>query len=109
VQLSYLTPEAIRQFIAQALLEDVGDGDHSSLAAIPADAQNRARLLVKGSGILAGVSLAELIFQAVDPDLKLSIQLRDAHPVKPGDIAFSVEGKARSILQAERLVLNCIA
>ena len=105
---SYLTPEALTTFIRTALAEDIGDGDHSALASIPAEAQNRARLLVKDTGILAGVELAPLIFREVDPSLRLDLRLTDGTPVKPGDIAFTVEGPARSILTAERLVLNCM-
>lgn len=104
----YLTPDALTTFIRTALAEDVGDGDHSALAAIPATARNRAHLLVKDQGILAGVALAPLIFQEVDPQLTLAVQLTDGTPVQPGDIAFTVEGPARSILTAERLVLNCM-
>ena len=104
----YLTPEALTAFIRAALAEDVGDGDHSSLAAIPADAHNRARLLVKGEGILAGVALAPLIFREVDERLRMNVLLEDGARVKHGDIAFIVEGPARSILTAERLVLNCM-
>ncbi|WP_345235198.1 carboxylating nicotinate-nucleotide diphosphorylase [Hymenobacter saemangeumensis] len=95
-------------FIRTALAEDVGDGDHSALASIPADAQNRAHLLVKGEGILAGVELAPLIFHEVDPALRMEVRLTDGTRVKHGDIAFTVEGPARSILTAERLVLNCM-
>jgi len=90
------------------LAEDVGDGDHSALAAIPADARNRAHLLVKGEGILAGMELAPLIFKEVDASLQMTPLLADGTPVKHGDIAFTVEGPARSILTAERLVLNCM-
>ncbi|MBC6991870.1 carboxylating nicotinate-nucleotide diphosphorylase [Hymenobacter sp. BT491] len=104
----YLTPEALSTFIRTALTEDVGDGDHSSLAAIPANARNRAKLLVKGEGILAGVQLARLIFREVDPALRMELLLTDGAPVKHGDVAFTVEGPARSILTAERLVLNCM-
>jgi nicotinate-nucleotide pyrophosphorylase (carboxylating) len=104
----YLTPEALTTFIRTALAEDVGDGDHSALAAIPAEARNRAKLLVKAEGVLAGVQLAELIFKQVDPALTLSVQLEDGARVRYGDIAFTVEGPARSILTAERLVLNCM-
>ena len=105
---SYLTPEALTTFIRTALAEDVGDGDHSALAAIPAEAHNRAHLLVKGEGILAGVELAPLIFREVDPALRIDVRLPDGSAVKHGDIAFTVEGPARSILTAERLVLNCM-
>jgi nicotinate-nucleotide pyrophosphorylase (carboxylating) len=104
----YLTLEALTPFIRTALAEDVGDGDHSALAAIPAEAHNRAHLLVKGEGILAGVALAPLIFHEVDPSLRLDVRLTDGTPVRHGDIAFTVEGPARSILTAERLVLNCM-
>ena len=91
-----------------ALAEDIGDGDHSSLASIPGDAQNQARLLVKGDGILAGVELAGYIFKAVDPTLQVEVLLQDGATVKYGDIALTVNGKAQSILTAERLVLNCM-
>ncbi len=104
----YITDESLAQFIKQALAEDVGDGDHSSLAAIPDDAQNKAKLLVKGTGILAGVELAQEIIRQVDATLTLEVLLNDGTPVKSGDIAFYVTGKAQSILTAERLVLNCM-
>ncbi|PTX22491.1 nicotinate-nucleotide pyrophosphorylase [carboxylating] [Pontibacter mucosus] len=105
---TYLTEKSINEFIARALAEDVGDGDHSSLAAIPADAQNQARLLVKGDGILAGVELAGYIFRAVDPSLQLDVLMHDGDRMKYGDVAFTVKGRAQSILTAERLVLNCM-
>ncbi|MBD2723779.1 carboxylating nicotinate-nucleotide diphosphorylase [Hymenobacter armeniacus] len=105
---SYLTPEALTTFIRTALAEDVGDGDHSALASIPAEARNRAHLLVKGEGLLAGMALAPLIFAEVDAALTMTPLLTDGTPVKHGDIAFTVEGPARSILTAERLVLNCM-
>ena len=104
----YLTPDALRAFIRAALAEDVGDGDHSARAAIPAAARNRAQLLVKDTGRLAGMELAPLIFAEVDPDLTLRALLADGARVRPGDVAFTVEGPARSILTAERLVLNCL-
>ncbi|MEJ8804343.1 carboxylating nicotinate-nucleotide diphosphorylase [Pontibacter sp. H249] len=105
---TYLTKKSINEFISLALAEDIGDGDHSSLASIPTDAQNQARLLVKGEGILAGVELAGYIFKAVDPELQLDVKLRDGDSMKYGDVAFTVKGKAQSILTAERLVLNCM-
>ncbi|MCR5888233.1 carboxylating nicotinate-nucleotide diphosphorylase [Hymenobacter sp. J193] len=105
---SYLTPEALTTFIRTALAEDVGDGDHSSRAAIPATARNRAHLLVKGEGVLAGVELAQLIFAEVDAALQVEVRLNDGARVQHGDVAFVVEGPARSILTAERLVLNCM-
>jgi len=101
-----LDKEIIQPFIDNALAEDLGDGDHTSLATIPAGTQGKARLLVKDAGILAGVELAETIFATVDPQLKLQIFLNDGATVKPGDIAFEVSGDAQSILKAERLVLN---
>ncbi|MFC5271021.1 carboxylating nicotinate-nucleotide diphosphorylase [Adhaeribacter terreus] len=104
----YLTPENLKNFIQAALREDIGDGDHSSLASIPNDAQNQARLLVKGNGILAGVELAEMIFREVDADLKVETLLKDGQKVQIGDVALTVTGKAQSILTSERLVLNCM-
>jgi len=104
----YLTEEKVAQFIRSALREDVGDGDHSSLAAIPETAQNQARLIVKGEGILAGVELAQEICRTVDAALQIDIFITDGSPVKYGDIAFIVAGKAQSILTAERLLLNCM-
>lgn len=100
--------ELIHQFINNALSEDVGDGDHTSLSTIPADATGKAKLLVKDEGILAGVELAAEIFHVVDPNLKLNVFLQDGTPVKYNDVAFEVEGNSRSILTAERLVLNCM-
>jgi nicotinate-nucleotide pyrophosphorylase (carboxylating) len=103
-----LNKEIIHQFIVNALSEDVGDGDHTSLSTIEAGTQGKAKLLVKDTGILAGVELAAEIFREVDPNLKLNIFLNDGAGVKPKDIAFEVEGDAQSILKAERLVLNCM-
>jgi nicotinate-nucleotide pyrophosphorylase (carboxylating) len=104
----YITPAFLSHFVQTALAEDVGDGDHSTLAAIPADAQRRARLLVKDEGILAGVEVAEEIFKAFDPSLKVTRHKHDGDEIKHGDVAFTVEGLARSILTTERLVLNCM-
>lgn len=100
--------EYIDQFIISALKEDVGDGDHTSLATIPAGTVGKAKLLVKDNGVLAGVELAAEIFHIVDEDLKMTVYLKDGADVKYGDIAFEVEGDAQSILKAERLVLNCM-
>ncbi|SEP06389.1 nicotinate-nucleotide pyrophosphorylase [carboxylating] [Mucilaginibacter gossypiicola] len=100
--------ELIHQFINNALSEDVGDGDHTSLSTIPADATGKAKLLVKDEGILAGVELAAEIFHVVDPNLKMTVFMQDGVPVKYGEVAFEVEGSSRSILTAERLVLNCM-
>jgi nicotinate-nucleotide pyrophosphorylase (carboxylating) len=104
----YITPDFLKTFISTALAEDAGEGDHSSLASIPAAATHRAHLLVKEAGILAGVELGLEIFSHIDSRLKTEVFLQDGAPVKPGDIAFIVSGPARSILLAERLVLNCM-
>ncbi|MEX8548955.1 MAG: carboxylating nicotinate-nucleotide diphosphorylase [Mucilaginibacter sp.] len=98
----------IQNFINQALAEDVGDGDHTSLATIPAEAQGKAKLLVKEAGVLAGVELALQIFTTVDAGLKVDVLLKDGTHIQPGDIVLYVEGRAQSILKAERLVLNCM-
>ncbi|HLV61965.1 carboxylating nicotinate-nucleotide diphosphorylase [Galbibacter sp.] len=94
--------------IANAVREDVGDGDHSSLACIPSSAQGKAKLLVKDTGVLAGVAFAKRVFTYVDPDLKMEILLEDGAKVNHEDIAFYVEGASQSILKAERLVLNAM-
>lgn len=108
IKSTQLDKELIHQFINNALSEDVGDGDHTSLSTIPADATGKAKLLVKDEGILAGVELAAEIFQVVDSNLKMTVFMQDGTPVKYGDVAFEVEGSSRSILTAERLVLNCM-
>lgn len=92
--------------IKNAIREDVGDGDHSSLACIPTLAQGKAKLLVKDEGIIAGVAFAEMIFKYVDEDLKMEIYIKDGEIVKYGDVVFQVSGSSQSILKAERLVLN---
>jgi nicotinate-nucleotide pyrophosphorylase (carboxylating) len=97
---------SIHEIIDFALKEDIGDGDHTSLATIPPGASGKARLLVKGEGILAGVELANMIFKRIDPTLEIEELLADGADVKNGDIAFFVTGSSRSILSAERLVLN---
>ena len=96
----------LHQLIDQALAEDIGDGDHSALACIPADAMGKAHLLVKEDGILAGVGLAEMIFNKVDSRFELDILINDGTPVHKGDIAFIVSGPSQKLLSAERLVLN---
>lgn len=93
-------------FIQRALAEDIGDGDHTTLSTIPADARGKAKLLVKEAGILAGVQIAQKVFEKVDPQLLLDIRINDGAAVQPGDIAFYVTGSSRSITIAERLVLN---
>ncbi|WP_304237868.1 carboxylating nicotinate-nucleotide diphosphorylase [Jiulongibacter sediminis] len=98
----------VRAFIQAALKEDVGDGDHTSLSTIPAEAKGKARLIVKDDGVLAGVELAKAIFKEVDPTLEMEVLMNDGDNIKYGDIAFYVSGKDQSILTAERLVLNCM-
>lgn len=108
MNIDYLSEIAINGFISSALREDVGDGDYSSLASVPEHAEQKARLYIKDDGIIAGVGLAEKIFHKVDPNIKLNIYIQDGKAVKRGDICLDVEGNARSILKAERLVLNCM-
>ena len=98
--------EEVDRIIENALREDIGDGDHSSLACIPETARGRAKLLVKDRGILAGVDFARQVFATVDPALEMEVLLDDGHPVRYGDIAFYVSGPVQGILKAERLVLN---
>lgn len=95
-------------FIESALAEDIGDGDHSSLACIPASAAGRAHLLVKAPGIIAGLPLVEWIFHKVNPMCSVQYLLKDGDPIKPNHIAFIVEGPSRALLTGERLALNCL-
>lgn len=101
-----LNTQALHSFIKQALQEDVGSGDHTSISTIPQGKQGRAKLLVKDTGVLAGVSIAIEIFKVVDPDLNIEILISDGQYAQPNDIAFFVQGSVHSILIAERLVLN---
>lgn len=94
--------------ITNAIREDVGDGDHSSLACIPASAQGKAKLLVKDDGIIAGVEFAKQVFAYVDPKMTVEMLIEDGSEVSHGDIVFYVEGASQSILKAERLVLNAM-
>ncbi|MDD6853628.1 MAG: carboxylating nicotinate-nucleotide diphosphorylase [Prevotella sp.] len=89
-----------------AFAEDIGDGDHTTLCCIPADAMGKSHLLVKEEGILAGVEMARKVFNKFDPTMKMDVMIHDGAHVKPGDIAFVVTGKVRSLLQTERLMLN---
>jgi nicotinate-nucleotide pyrophosphorylase (carboxylating) len=98
----------IEAFIALAVAEDVGDGDHTSLACIPEDAVGEAKLLVKENGIIAGIELAQQIFHQIDPSVELNVLLKDGDAVSVGDIAFTAKGSSRSILKMERLMLNCM-
>jgi len=103
-----LDKQIIDNFIKNAIAEDQGDGDHTSLSTIPASAQGQAKLIIKEPGIIAGVELAEQIFAHIDPLLKLEIFISDGSEVKYGDIALTVSGSVHAILLAERLVLNCM-
>lgn len=94
------------KLIDLAFAEDIGDGDHTTLCCIPEDAMGKSHLLVKEEGILAGVEMAKKVFARFDPTMKVTVYLQDGSHVKPGDIAFLVEGKVRSLLQTERLMLN---
>ncbi len=96
----------IDDLITLSFAEDIGDGDHTTLSTIPADAMGRQHLLVKEEGILAGVDIARRVFERFDPTLKMTVFIGDGTLVKPGDIAFVVEGPVRSLLQTERLMLN---
>ncbi len=94
--------------IANAIREDIGDGDHTSLSCIPSDATGKAKLLVKDDGIIAGVAFAKMVFNYVDADLQIETLINDGDEVKYGDVVFYVSGKSQSILMAERLVLNAM-
>ena len=98
--------EELNLIIANAIREDVGPGDYSSLACIPETATGKAKLLVKEDGIIAGVEFAKMIFNYVDPAMQVETFIEDGTPVKYGDIVFHVQGSSQSILKAERLVLN---
>ena len=104
----YVTEKALKQFIKSALEEDIQDGDYSTLATIPKNLQQKAKLLVKEDCILAGVELAEIIFKTFDKNLEIEVLIKDGESAKVGDIAFYVTGSARSILSTERFVLNCM-
>lgn len=98
----------INLFIKNAIAEDVGDGDHTSLSTIPSNTQGKAKLIVKEDGVLAGVELAVEIFHQIDPELAVTVLLNDGATVNIGDIALTVSGSTHAILLAERLVLNCM-
>ena len=95
-----------KKFIPIWFAEDIGDGDHTTFSSIPSDAKGKSRLIIKEAGILAGVEVAREIFRQFDPELKMTVYIHDGASVKPNDIAFDVEGKIRSLLQTERLMLN---
>lgn len=96
----------IDDLIKLAFAEDIGDGDHTTLSCIPADAMGKSKLLVKEEGILAGVEMAKRIFHTFDPTLEIEVFIHDGAHVRPGDVAFIVSGKVQSLLQTERLMLN---
>jgi len=98
--------ELIDQLIALSFAEDIGDGDHTTLSCIPDTAMGKSRLIIKEEGIIAGVEMAREIFHRFDPEMKMEVYIYDGAHVKPGDVAFVVEGKVQSLLQTERLMLN---
>lgn len=100
------TDELIDDLLSLAFAEDIGDGDHTTLSTIPAEARGRQHLIVKEEGILAGVEVARRVFEKFDPSLKMTVYIQDGAHVRPGDIAFEVEGPVRSLLQTERVMLN---
>lgn len=102
----HIDHELLHQFIIDGLYEDIHEGDHTSLACIPADDRTHARLLVKADGVIAGIAVAEAIFKHVDPTSTIDIKLNDGQDVKYGDVAFYVECNSQALLKAERLVLN---
>ena len=106
MELNMEVNELIDRLIELAFAEDIGDGDHSTLSCIPDTVMGKSKLLIKEEGILAGVEAAKSVFKKFDPDLHIEIFIKDGTAVKPGDIAFTVEGKVQSLLQTERLVLN---
>ena len=98
--------ELIDELLTLAFAEDVGDGDATTLSTIPADELGRQKLIVKEEGILAGVEIARMVFEKFDPSLKMTVYINDGAHVKPGDVAFVVDGPVRSLLQTERVMLN---
>lgn len=98
--------QLIDDLLTLAFAEDVGDGDHTTLSTIPADSRGKQHLIIKEPGILAGVNVARKVFDKFDPTLKMTVFIADGTPVKPGDVAFEVEGSTRSLLQTERIMLN---
>jgi len=104
----YVTPSYIDKFVADAIHEDIGEGDHSTLSTIPKEQLGKATLKIKQKGIIAGLDLAVQIFEKIDPDFKIDLLKKDGDRVHAGEVAFVVHGSVRSILGAERLVLNCL-
>lgn len=104
----YVTPLKIDALISHALAEDLGDGDHSSLSCIPEHAEKEAYLLMKSSGIVAGLALVEPVFHQLDPNMSFDFLVKDGDQVNKGDIILRLKGKVRAILSGERLILNCL-
>ena len=104
----YLTDRNIKNFIKNALAEDIGDGDHSSIGSIPEKTKSKAKLIIKDEGMIAGLDLADRIFAYIDESLGVEFFKGDGDLVENGDVGFVVQGSSRSILAAERLVLNCL-
>lgn len=102
----YVTNEALEKIILDAIREDLGDGDHSTLAVIPEDQTGTARLIAKENGIIAGLDLAEVIYDKFNKEIRLNFNFKDGDPINEGDIIYEVQGNARDILSSERLVLN---
>jgi len=98
----------LKELIPLWFAEDIGDGDHTTLSCIPYEATGKSQLIIKETGILAGVEIAREIFRSFDPELKMTVFIHDGSLVKPGDIAFVVEGRVQSLLQTERLMLNIL-
>ena len=98
--------DLIDRLIDLSFAEDIGDGDHTTLSCIPADAMGKSKLLIKEEGILAGIEVAKEVFNRFDPTMKVEVFINDGAHVKPGDVAMVVEGKVQSLLQTERLMLN---
>ena len=96
----------VKELIELCIKEDIGDGDHTSRCCIPADAHGRMRLLCKQEGVIAGIEVAQMVFNRLDPEMRFEQKLNDGDHVQPGDVAFYVSGRVRSLLQAERIVLN---
>lgn len=105
---AYVTSDYLNQFIAQAIKEDIGDGDHSSLSTISHDLQGEAKLRIKEDGVIAGLELANEIFYRIDPELRVEFFIKDGEVVREGEIGFVMGGRVQSILASERLVLNCL-
>ena len=103
-----ISKDYLDRFIDDAIAEDIGPGDHSSNCSIPAEAEGKMKLLVKEEGIIAGIHVAENVFQKVDPAIKMNVLMKEGDHVKPGDIVFTLEGPERGLLRSERLALNIL-